>query len=173
MFRNIQRHCGLARHFKTDPTETVALCLDTRRHLADELMAAVFPNRWTGQVIFAGSCPALARLLPGSCPALTRLLPGSNPDLAQLLPGSWLALAQLLPSSCPALSRLFPGSCPALARLLPGSCPAIAQLLPGYCPALARLISIIKLIFVFNFVSRLKSPSTLTYKSTLLWWSSN
>jgi hypothetical protein len=21
-----QRHCGLARHFKTDPTETVALC---------------------------------------------------------------------------------------------------------------------------------------------------
>jgi hypothetical protein len=33
-----RRHCGLARHFKTDPTKTVSV-LDTRRHFADELMA--------------------------------------------------------------------------------------------------------------------------------------
>jgi hypothetical protein len=30
-----RRHCGLARHFKTDPTESVAV-LDTRRHFSDD-----------------------------------------------------------------------------------------------------------------------------------------
>jgi hypothetical protein len=44
-----RRHCGLARHFKPDPTKTVALCFGYAKTLfwrAD----AWWQSRWTGQV---------------------------------------------------------------------------------------------------------------------------
>jgi hypothetical protein len=44
-----QRHCGLARHFKTDPTETVALCFGYAKTLQLTMKAlwpgASFQNR--------------------------------------------------------------------------------------------------------------------------------
>jgi hypothetical protein len=38
-----QRHCGLARHFKTDPTETVALCFGYAKTL-QLTMKALWPG---------------------------------------------------------------------------------------------------------------------------------